>query len=40
MGRYHLMNYLTEIDQTTDQAWSILKQTKAFKKGLLQKMFV
>lgn len=35
-----IANFLTEIDQKIDQAWSILEQTKAFKKGLLQKMFV
>ncbi|WP_051678519.1 restriction endonuclease subunit S [Thiomicrospira pelophila] len=32
--------FLTEIDHKIDQAWSTLEQTKAFKKGLLQKMFV
>ena len=35
-----IANFLTEIDQKIDQAWSTLEQTKAFKKGLLQKMFV
>ncbi|QBZ83446.1 restriction endonuclease subunit S [Hydrogenovibrio crunogenus] len=35
-----IANFLTEIDQKINQAWSILEQTKAFKKGLLQKMFV
>ncbi|MBD3612781.1 MAG: restriction endonuclease subunit S [Hydrogenovibrio crunogenus] len=35
-----IANFLTEIDHKIDQAWSILEQTKAFKKGLLQKMFV
>ncbi len=35
-----IASFLTEIDQKIDQAWSTLKQTKAFKKGLLQKMFV
>jgi len=35
-----IANFLTEIDHKIDQAWSILEHTKAFKKGLLQKMFV
>jgi type I restriction enzyme S subunit len=35
-----IANFLTEIDQKIDQAWSNLEQTKTFKKGLLQKMFV
>jgi type I restriction enzyme S subunit len=35
-----IASFLTEIDQKIDQAWSILEQTKSFKKGLLQKMFV
>jgi type I restriction enzyme S subunit len=35
-----IANFLTEIDQKIDQAWSTLEQTKAFKKGLLQQMFV
>lgn len=35
-----IANFLTEIDHKIDQAWSTLEQTKAFKKGLLQKMFV
>ena len=35
-----IANFLTEIDQKINQAWSTLDQTKAFKKGLLQKMFV
>jgi type I restriction enzyme S subunit len=35
-----LANFLTEIDHKIDQARSILEQTKTFKKGLLQKMFV
>jgi len=35
-----IANFLTAIDQKIDQAWSTLEQTKAFKKGLLQKMFV
>ena len=35
-----IANFLTEIDQKIEQAWSTLEQTKAFKKGLLQKMFV
>jgi type I restriction enzyme S subunit len=35
-----IANFLTEIDHKIDQAWSNLEQTKTFKKGLLQKMFV
>jgi type I restriction enzyme S subunit len=35
-----IADFLTEIDQKIDQAWSTLEQTKAFKKGLLQQMFV
>lgn len=35
-----IANFLTAIDQKIDQAWLTLEQTKAFKKGLLQKMFV
>jgi len=35
-----IANFLTSIDHKIDQAWSTLEQTKAFKKGLLQKMFV
>jgi type I restriction enzyme S subunit len=35
-----IANFLTEIDQKIDQAWSTLEQTKVFKKGLLQQMFV
>jgi type I restriction enzyme S subunit len=35
-----IANFITEIDNKIDQAWSVLEQTKAFKKGLLQKMFV
>jgi len=36
----YLADLLTEIDSKIHQAWLILEQTKAFKKGLLQKMFV
>lgn len=35
-----IARFLTEIDHKIDQAWSVLQQTKTFKKGLLQKMFV
>lgn len=35
-----IANFLTKIDQKIDQTWSTLDKTKAFKKGLLQKMFV
>ncbi|GAB6071034.1 hypothetical protein JCM30760_21310 [Thiomicrorhabdus hydrogeniphila] len=35
-----IANFLTEIDHKIDQARATLEQTKAFKKGLLQKMFV
>lgn len=35
-----IASFLTEIDHKINQAWSILEQIKAFKKGLLQKMFV
>jgi type I restriction enzyme S subunit len=35
-----IANFLTEIDNKIDHAWSTLEQTKAFKKGLLQQMFV
>ena len=35
-----IADFLTAIDNKIDQAWSKLEQAKAFKKGLLQKMFV
>ncbi|MEA2042410.1 MAG: restriction endonuclease subunit S [Bacteroidota bacterium] len=35
-----IASFLTEIDHKINQAWSTLEQTKAFKKGLLQKMFI
>jgi len=35
-----IANFLTEIDHKIDLAKSTLEQTKTFKKGLLQKMFV
>ena len=35
-----IADFLTAIDNKIDQAWSKLEQTKAFKKGLLQTMFV
>lgn len=35
-----IADFLTAIDNKIDQAWLKLEQTKAFKKGLLQKMFV
>ena len=35
-----IADFLTAIDNKIDQAWSKLEQTKAFKQGVLQKMFV
>lgn len=35
-----IADFLIAIDNKIDQAWSKLEQTKTFKKGLLQKMFV
>ncbi|HEY9017660.1 restriction endonuclease subunit S [Thiomicrospira sp.] len=35
-----IAEFLTEIDNKIDQAWLKLEQTKAFKKGLLQRLFV
>ena len=35
-----IVDFLTVIDNKIDQAWSKIEQTKAFKKGLLQRLFV